>query len=106
MAREARVPQYMRDTDAALCALARFAALAQLDSRQGWIPVPREPSEAMLRAALDARYQRSKRNQRVKAMFPEAYETWIRHGMKEDARAMAEEYKAMISAAPPQQEDR
>lgn len=59
-----------------------------------------EPTEAMLRAALDARYQRSKRSQKVKAMFPDGYETWLRVGMKEDAPGIAEEFKAMLAAAP------
>lgn len=68
---------------------------------EGYVVVPREPTEAMLRAALDARYQRSKRSQRVKTMFPGGYETWLRVGLKEDAPAIAEEYKAMLAANDP-----
>lgn len=64
------------------------------------VTVPLEPTEEMLRAALDARYQQSKRSQNVKAKFPHGYETWIKVGLKEDAPAIIREYKAMLSAAP------
>lgn len=67
--------------------------------RDGWVLVPKEPTEAMLRAALDARYQQSERSQRVKERYPEAYETWMRTGLMLDARAIAIEYRAAIDAA-------
>lgn len=61
--------------------------------------VPREPTEAMLRAALDTRYGRSRRSRMVKVNFPEAYETWMRAGLAEDAPAIRDEYRAAVSAA-------
>lgn len=65
----------------------------------GMVMVPHTATEVMLLAGLDARYQRSKRNRKVKAMFPEAYVTWLRVGMADDAPAIADEYRAMIDAA-------
>lgn len=67
-------------------------ALAHLDSRQGMVMVPREPTEQMIRGAIEANAVRKRRG----------FTTFLRSPEYWSAEQC---YSAMIAAAPPQQDE-